>query len=274
MKKLTLFSLIICLCCMPSCRISIETPEVTQETTVAELEFSTYGYGWSWLYQVNEHIQLENGVFEVPTTDDQGIPIVGIGRDSVENLEQIEEIVIGDHIQWISDYGICNMPNLKRVCIGANVNELREGVFHNCPQLNEVIISSENQYFISVNNCILSKDGKQLLRVWNSSFEIPATVEVITYCSFADCSFLEKMVIPEGITTIEMAAFAHCLNMREVYLPNTMKTVKALAFTNTSQDLTICIPPNLDVSSFDEGWDMLHWEKSLKVVVGDPSKES
>lgn len=274
MKKLTLFSLVICLCCMPSCRISIETPEITQETTVAELEFSTYGYGWSWLYQVNEHIQLENGVFEVPTTDDQGIPIVGIGRDSIENLEQIEEIVIGDHIQWISDYGICNMPNLKRVYIGANVSEIRCGAFFNCPQLNEVIISSENQHFISVNNCILSKDGKQLLRVWNSSFEIPATVTEITIASFESNIFLEKLVIPEGVTTIRYAAFVTCWNLKEVYLSSTVTMVESLPFIGCHKDLTIFLPPTLDVSAFEEGWNMFTWGKNVKVVVLDSSKES
>lgn len=266
MKKLILFFGVVCFTLLQACSFPTTPPGATQETTVADLEFRSNDNGVSWLYKVNEQIQVKNGVFEVPTVNNEGAPIEGIGAHAIENLEQVEEIVIGDHILWISDSGICNMPNLKRVYMGANVCEIRDGLFFNCPMLEEFVIHPENPNFKSETGCMISKNGEQLLFIWNPSFKIPATVKEIDSVGLSCADFLESFVVPEGVTKIGYASFYGAFGLKEIYLSSSLTMIESLPFIGCDRDLTIYVPPNLDVSVFEEGWYRFNWDEAAKVV--------
>ena len=72
--------------------------------------------GYWWLSNVDENLYNGGTVYEIPQTDTAGNAIVGIGTAAITEVNQIEEIIIGDHIEWLSDYAIAGMPNLK-ACI-------------------------------------------------------------------------------------------------------------------------------------------------------------
>lgn len=213
---------------------------------------------YRWLATVNPGLEVENGVFEIPLTDNDGNQIVGIGTVAIRDMPQIEELVIGDHIEWISDEGISNLPNLKKVYIGKGVANIRGGLFHNCPNLTDVVIHGDNPNFQVINNCLLSKDGVRLLRVWNDSFTVPESVKVISSTAFSGNSMITEIVIPEGVTTIESYAFPACENLQIVSLPSTISFVGYRAFVPC---------PNLDVIKLNSGANTALFEEDWSLVL-------
>ena len=53
--------------------------------------------------------------------------------------------------------------------------------------------------------------------------------------AFADCEYLETVVIPEGVTAIGHAAFANCRMIRELRLPESLESIRDLAVFYTSE---------------------------------------
>ena len=247
---------------LSSCTVPQEEPEETSNGFVFS-DSAVIGY-W-WLEGLTDDIKIENGILEIPQTDDQGNVIVGIGASAIINNEEIEEIFIGDNIEWISRGGISNLPNLKTVHIGKNLNDISVYLFYNCPNLKNVVIHPENPHFKFEGNCLLSKDGTKLLRAWNDSYQIPPSVTVIGAASFVRAHFLTSISLPEGITTVESCAFAECVNLREVYFPQTITTLDFI-FGAWGKDITAYFYQMTDVTSFYEGWDRIDEGETLKIV--------
>lgn len=214
--------------------------------------------GYWWLYKVDQKTYPSfSKVLYIPETI-EGYPITGIGKFSIANISQIEEIVIGDYVEWLSERAIVDMPNLKRVYIGKNVSSMRYGAFTNCPLLEEVVISPQNPYFASEKGFILSKDRKTLIRAYGKSNEIPKTVEVIDSSAFIENDMIETITIPDSVKCIEYAAFMNCKNLKEIYIPESVQTIESLAFMECT-DLKIYLEKEPD---FDEGWNYTAWTKS------------
>ena len=251
---------------LSSCTVPPGEPEETSNGFVFS-DSAVIGY-W-WLEELTDDIKIENGILEIPQTDDQGNVIVGIGASAIINNEEIEEIFIGDNIEWISRGGISNLPNLKTVHIGKNLNDITDYLFENCPNLKNVVIHPENPNFKFEGNCLLSKDGTKLLRAWNDSYQIPSSVTVIGIGSFAKSHFLAAISLPEGITTVELGAFAGCENLREIYFPKTITTVENIARGGITADITAYFYRTTDIKGFSEDWDLMGGEERMKIVFID-----
>ena len=68
-----------------------------------------------------------------------------------------------------------------------------------------------------------------------TSVEIPSTYDGVPVTgiganAFADCSWLESIIIPEGVTVIGNQAFLRCLALKEVRFPSTLKELGTSAF--------------------------------------------
>ncbi len=71
------------------------------------------------------------------------------------------------------------------------------------------------------------------------------TVTNIGANAFADCSSLEKVVLPEGLMLIDNAAFQNCTSLQEVVLPSTVSSIFASAFEGCSSLTELTIPNNV-----------------------------
>ena len=211
--------------------------------------------GYWYLKDVNPEAYMGEHVYYIPETDKNGNPITGIGSAAIHDIGKIEEIVIGDHIEWISYYAIQSMPNLKKVTIGKNVSSIKEGLFQNCPSLETVVIHSENPYFCMEDKFILSKDKSTLLRGWSSSDNIPTTVKVIAEAAFARNEFIEDLKIPNTVQEIKGSAFFQCSNLKKLYIPNSVKSIPRLAFLGC-MDLTVYVEGTELKLPFEEEWNI------------------
>lgn len=63
--------------------------------------------------------------------------------------------------------------------------------------------------------------------------------------AFADCSALEKVVLPDGITTIPEYAFTMCKSLKEINIPDTVTCIKGGAFESNENLKELFIPDSV-----------------------------
>jgi hypothetical protein len=88
--------------------------------------------------------------------------------------------------------------------------------FAYCSALEGITVADDNKNYKSVDNCLLTKDGKTLMAGCKNSV-IPEGITSIEGSAFADCAGLTgDLIIPNSVTTIGLAAFFGCSNLESI----------------------------------------------------------
>ena len=135
------------------------------------------------------------------------IGILTIAYHEFEFASDITDIEIPDSVTSIDYEAFCGCSSLKAIKIPNSVNSISYGAFYGCAALNSIQVADDNQFYKSVDNCLLSKDGLSLILGCNASI-IPNSVTSIGEDAFAGCSRLETIEIPNSVTSIGKYAFA------------------------------------------------------------------
>lgn len=156
------------------------------------------------------------------------------------------------------------------------------------PNVTSISVSHNNKNYSSVNNCLLSKDGKTLYMGCKNSV-IPNTVETIGYLAFLGCSNLTEITIPNSVKYIKRGAFGDCSSLVNIVIPDSVKNVEGAILYGCSSLTNLTIPfiggTNRDLygSILDDIVDVLNFEHifgeysdipvSLKNVIVTGGKE-
>lgn len=136
-------------------------------------------------------------------------------------VKSLRHLVIPDTVTYVDEDLFCFQPNLRSIYIGKSVEFLGAWHFRCNARLSSLIISADNPHMKVVNNFLLSKDGKTVLRTIHDSdrYDIPEGVEVINSLAFTGNTILKSVRMPDSLKYIGRAAFAICENLTTV-LPN------------------------------------------------------
>ena len=107
-----------------------------------------------------------------------------------DSLEYIDSVGVGYEQEYETDV-IRIGPKLKVGGIG----------FQNL-LFDEFEVSSENPYYISVDGCLMSEDGKELLFVPTKragEYHVPKETEIINYYTFEHCDQITDIYLPESL---------------------------------------------------------------------------
>ena len=155
-----------------------------------------------------------------------------------------------------------SMPNLKTIGDDALGNALESltvpaGVtsIGNLPgSLKTISVDPANSVYKSVDNVLLSKDGKVLVRYPMKSTAAAYTVPdgVVTIGSHAfSCDYfdytasLAEVTLPSSVTTIELSAFNNCVNLTSLVIPSSVTTIGDGAFTNCKRLTSMTVPSSV-----------------------------
>ena len=97
-----------------------------------------------------------------------------------------------------------------------------------------IVVDKDNPVFSSAHNCLLSKDGKTLIKVCkNSDISKLRNLKTICHDAFNDLNEEREHFdfrIPDGVTTLEYRSFAMNAQNVNIIVPSSVRKVGALAF--------------------------------------------
>ena len=143
-------------------------------------------------------------------------------------------IVIPDSFEGkISGYCFSKNDSLHIAVIGKGTKKIGRGVFAECNNLKNLIVSDDNPYYTAKENVLYNKDMSTLLFYSpgkiQTSFTVPNSVKTIGDYSFDRINTLTSVTIPNGVTKLGEGAFRSCKNLTEINFPSTIDTIESYA---------------------------------------------
>lgn len=154
-----------------------------------------------------------------------------IGTDAFKGCSKLEKLIIPKNsVMIISDNSFDGLENLKEIYFEGNLayDSLNEQRSRNMIQEEIPVLASNIGSIITVFDMELV--GKINANRKLQKIKIPEHVEIIGQKSFAFCSSLKSIMLPDNLKTIENCAFMGCNNLNMSKFPNTLETIDDLAF--------------------------------------------
>lgn len=192
----------------------------------------------------NDKLLIDVNAFEACTSlESINLPegIKEIGRNMFLDCSSLEEIVIPDGVKQIGLHAFSGCSSLSRVSLPESLERIEndEETFDGC-NLDEITLPPANTNYSVEGNCLLSADGKTLIRGCNRS-DIPENVLEIGPNAFSGCKSLDKIIIPDSVKYIGRNAFEGCTSLKNIVIPKTVEKIYKYAFSGCSSLSVITI---------------------------------
>lgn len=210
-------------------------------------------YIGDWLYEYKSGWKLE--LTEISITDGT----VGIADSAFESSSKLISISIPDSVKYIGNTAFFACTQLKDIKIPSGVTSINNGTFHGCAfdsidipknvvsigttafyrckNLTDINVSSENQYYCSIDGVLFDKEKTKLIKYPDNknsiSYTIPNSVAIIEDYAFSHNSYIADIIMPDSINIINNAAFESCVNLNNIIVPNGLISIDGNAFDYT-----------------------------------------
>lgn len=143
-----------------------------------------------------------------------------------DQKDKIKNVVVGEGVDYISNYTFMYCENLETITIPAGVESIGPFAFWGCNNLKSINIATNNPNYVSVDGVLFNKSKTEIV-IYPSAKEgkyvIPNTVTTIGENSFRECGKLSDLVIPSSVTTIGAYAFYDCTSLLNITIPKSVK---------------------------------------------------
>ena len=199
-----------------------------------------------------------------------GMLLKADGKTLVRGVSGVNgKVTIPNSVTNIYDGAFNYLGALKSVTIPSGVARVTANMFYGCKSLNEITVSSDNQYYQSMSGLLLTKDGTTLVAGRNGDVVIPSCVKKIqdyafrsfenltsitfpdsvidlgSHSTFEGCTGLTSLSIPNSVTTIGHSIFKDCTCLTSVSIANSVTNIGQAAFYGCSSLETIEIPKSV-----------------------------
>ena len=166
-----------------------------------------------------------------------------IGEFAFRGYKNSDELVLPEGLQTIQDSAF-DECDAKKIVIPDSVAEIGDLVFSGCSELEEIVVSENNDYYVSVAGALLNKDKTELISVpaGVGSFEIPDSVKEIKDYAFYNCSKLASIELPENLERIGEYVFVNCAELTEIEIPHSVEYIGNSAISSNNKLSKIIAP--------------------------------
>ena len=179
-------------------------------------------------------------------------------------------------ITWVENTDGSGNPIPGRLFIPkeATAFDVDAWVFLGC-EAEAIVVDPENDVFSSAHNCLLSKDGKKLIKVCkNSDVSKLTSLEIIGQDAFNDLNVeCDEFVfrVPEGVKILDYRAFAINARDVEIIVPSSVRAIGALAFMIHSDNTNIIFEGDAELEVGVFGTELEAKDSDIEVYNSMPS---
>lgn len=165
-------------------------------------------------------------------------------KSGISQYLYIPEFIEGMEVSGIANSAFSGCTKLKEVYIPNYNIIIGTNLFINCNSINKMTIPLLTD-FSRVNTMLCAYFN------YSTSLSVPESLKTVHVLSgtteirdiaFADCIYINKVVLPEGITVIGNGAFYGCQQLTEVVIPSTVINLGLSAFNNCISLKKVIIP--------------------------------
>lgn len=198
----------------------------------------TFGDGLTWkLFE--DYTLLIEGTGPMPdfTYKESSIPWV-------KHLYTMEEVVIREGITALGDYAFYN-TGVQYISLPASLTSMGNCSLEQNSFLTYIYVDEASETYASNEGVLLNKDLSSLLLYpcgrTDNYYVIPETVKTLEDRSFASCTNLYEVTLPDGLTHIGNSAFDGCYSLQKMNIPADVVQIGNHAFYNCSglSELTV-----------------------------------
>lgn len=137
-----------------------------------------------------------------------------IGISAFEECYSLTSISIPEGVKYIDSFAF-STSGIASLNIPSSVIYVGECVTAMCSNLKTISVSSGNEYYVVLNNCLVSRESKTLISgcIGSTIPDDPFLVHYIGEYAFSGISSIVDLTIPENIANIASTAFLMCENI-------------------------------------------------------------
>ena len=169
---------------------------------------------------------------EMTTLDASTVDSIGVifsGSDLQTFLEFRHFIAV----QEIKAGAFAHANSLKNIVIPANIINIEDGAFADCPALEDLQVDTANTHYDSRENChaiIRTWKGKLMVVAGCKNTVLLPDVRYLAPQAFAGCTDLQTVTFPERMEEIGAEAFRNCTSLKEVTIPQGVRFIEEGTF--------------------------------------------
>ena len=170
--------------------------------------------------------------------------VTTIGESAFKDCTNLTSITIPESVTAICDSAFENCTGLSSIPVSGNIEKIGSNVFYNSGFYNNEG-NWENGVFYYGSFLIKAKDSI------SGECKVKDGTKVILSDSFAGCSALTSLVVPESVTAIERYAFYDCENLLNVKIPEGLTEIGKSAFSGCKSLAAVSIPKSVTKIGFE-----------------------
>lgn len=198
--------------------------------------------------------------------------VTDIKNWAFDQCQSLTSIQLPTSLQTIGGYVFSGCNKLTAIHIPAKVNSMGDRPFQNTPALESITVDPNNEFFLSDEGILFSKNRTELYAYPSAKegthYTVPSTVSVLCPGAFQG-SNLESVTIPstvsslshnlfnsshklafvslsEGLAAIEAHAFSSCYSLTGLTIPSTVTSLAESAFASCFSLREIRIPTGVN----------------------------
>lgn len=152
-----------------------------------------------------------------------------IGDYAFYYCDALTKIDLGTTVEQIGSYAFDGCRKLASLAVPASLRSIGEGAFVECRALTAITVDEKNEFYYSVDNCLIEKQTKTLvLGCRNSVIPMDGSVEAIGANAFYGAVGLKEITIPKSVNSVGKYAFNNCRNLEKIIFEGTQQRWDAI----------------------------------------------